>query len=194
MGIPAPTYIAHEGDSKKPSRENAIRYARFFRVDLEWLLNGNGELRPARLSVVPLVGYVGPGSEVIFAHQTQSEPPGEAVMPPGGSNFDLIALEVRGEAMPGVADDGAVIYFRDDRLPPTEELLGKLCICGLDDGRILVKRLQRGRDPGRFDLYSGIGAPLLDAPVTWAALVQWINHNSPLRLAALTGHLAILNI
>jgi len=41
MGVKVATYIAHENGSRKLTR-SADRYARFFRVSMEWLLTGRG--------------------------------------------------------------------------------------------------------------------------------------------------------
>jgi len=43
MGIGEPTYLGHENGSRGLSRA-AARYARFFRVSLDWLIGGQGEL------------------------------------------------------------------------------------------------------------------------------------------------------
>jgi phage repressor protein C with HTH and peptisase S24 domain len=55
MGIEAPTYLGHENGSRGLSRAVA-RYARFFGVSLDWLIDGRGELkhagRDARLATV----------------------------------------------------------------------------------------------------------------------------------------------
>lgn len=44
MGIPEPTYLAHENASRGFDRV-ASRYAKFFKVGLEWLLTGVGGMR-----------------------------------------------------------------------------------------------------------------------------------------------------
>jgi phage repressor protein C with HTH and peptisase S24 domain len=55
MGIEAPTYLGHENGSRGLSRAVA-RYARFFGVSLDWLIDGRGELKlaggDARLATV----------------------------------------------------------------------------------------------------------------------------------------------
>src|SRR5215471_7339103 len=42
MGIEEPTYLGHENGSRGVSR-TAARYARFFGVSLDWLIDGRGE-------------------------------------------------------------------------------------------------------------------------------------------------------
>ena len=46
MGIEEPTYLGHENGSRGLSRA-AARYARFFGVSLDWLIDGRGEARLA---------------------------------------------------------------------------------------------------------------------------------------------------
>lgn len=125
------------------------------------------------LMAVPIIGYVGAGGETHLYAEGQG-PFGEAPMPPHGVNEQTVAVVVRGDSMAGQADDGWLIYYNDRREPPTDDLIGKLCVVGLDDGRILIKRLLRGRGPGLFDLYSSIGGPITDQRVEWAARVSWI--------------------
>lgn len=122
-------------------------------------------------SPVELIGYVGAGGEVLY--DEGQGPFGEAPMPPGGKTPEMVAVEVRGDSMAGLLGDGSVIYYDNRREPPTDELFGKLCVVGLADGRVLVKRLLRGRN-GLFDLYSLAAVPLLDQAVTWAARVSYI--------------------
>ena len=44
MGVPEPTYMGHENGSRGFKLKSAERYARFFRVDLNWLLTGKGSM------------------------------------------------------------------------------------------------------------------------------------------------------
>jgi hypothetical protein len=103
----------------------------------------------------------------------QREGQGEASMPPGGTK-DTVAIKVTGNSMRGVAQEGWLLYFDDLRLPPSEVMLGELCVVGLDDERVLVKYLHRGRGAGLFDLESASSPTLRDVKVQWAALVTAI--------------------
>lgn len=133
----------------------------------------NFQLLDERITAtVPLVGFVGAGAHVNLYSQGQG-PFEEVEKPPGGSD-DTVAVEVRGDSMAGIADDRWVIYYDDRREPVTEDLFGKLCVVGLANDGVLIKRLAPGRAPGRFDLYSSQGSPMLDQEVIWAAKVAWI--------------------
>lgn len=56
LGALRPTYLGHENGSRGFKGE-AERYARFYKVSLEWLLTGRGEARPrsldARVQALP---------------------------------------------------------------------------------------------------------------------------------------------
>jgi hypothetical protein len=85
-----------------------------------------------------------------------------------------VAVEARGDSL-GSLFDRALVYFDDRREPVTEDLVGHLCVVGLADGRILVKKIMRSRsDAGLYHLYGQYGEPILDMPVKWAARVKTI--------------------
>lgn len=121
---------------------------------------------------VPVVGYVGAGAEAHFYDAGQG-PFGEANMPPRGKT-SLVAVVVRGDSMAGTVDDGSTVYYDDRRTPPSEDLIGRLCIVCLKDGRVLLKKLRQGRSAGRWDLYSANGPVMIDQVVEWAAKVLFI--------------------
>jgi len=121
---------------------------------------------------VPIVGYVGAGGEVLFSEG--QGPFGHVQMPPKNAGETTVAVVVRGDSMSGQLEDGWTIYYDKRQEPPSESLTGRLCVVGLTDGRVLVKKLIHGRQVGHYDLYSANAAPLLDQPVQWAAKVSWI--------------------
>jgi hypothetical protein len=76
--------------------------------------------------------------------------------------------------MAGQLEDGWIVYYDNRRDPPTNDMYGKLCVVGLRDGRVLIKKLLPGRQTGCFDLYSTASSPMQDQQVEWAARVSWI--------------------
>lgn len=166
------TYRSHEGSSDTGTRdydyETAQRYGRTFKVNPLWLLHGLGT--PKRAGV-PIVGIAGANHDGTVLYSEGQAGPDEAPMVPGGSE-NTVAVEVRGDSMRGIAEDGWLIYYNDRRDPPTEDLVGEVCIVGLADGRVLVKKLVAGRKKHHFDLESTGGQPTIyDARVQWAAAV-----------------------
>lgn len=146
------------------SREWAIKLAPHLKVSANDLMFGG--------LTVPVVGNVGAGSETHFYGQADANL-GFARFPPGGSER-TVAVEVRGDSLGG-AFSGWLIYYDERRDPPTDDLLGALCVVGLSSGQVLVKTLMRGRLLGHWDLFAGVsGAPLTDQVVEWAARVTAI--------------------
>ena len=115
---------------------------------------------------VPIVGVVRAGAEAYFPEPANL---GRARRIEG-SGADTVAVEIQGNSL-GAEFDGWVAYYdrRDD--PPTAALLGHLCVVGLRDGRIMVKKLARSRHKDRFHLSSVNAETLFDQRVDWAARV-----------------------
>jgi transcriptional regulator with XRE-family HTH domain len=177
LAVPYGTYSGHESGLRGIKRADAERYAAFFRVPLAWLLTGDGA---AEHSTVPIVGIAGASADGALSYGFESSELGEAPMPPGGTER-TVAVEVRGDSLRGVAEDGWLVYYDDRRDPITPDLLGELCVVGLEDGRTLIKTPYAGRGPGLFDLESTNATTIRDVPVRWAALVTAIVPRSPAR-------------
>lgn len=166
MGVPYGTYSSHENGNRDYGQDEADRYGAFFRVDAGWLMTGSGQ--PTR-RMAPIVGHAGAGPDgnVMFA---EGQGYFGEVPPPTGSGPDVVALEVVGHSMRGMAEDGWIIFYEEIQAPGPY-LYDELCVCWLEDGRVLVKYLQPGREPGLFDLESTNAPTLRDVPVREAALI-----------------------
>jgi hypothetical protein len=186
MRIPVSTYGAHERAQLPGGRDYgpdaATRYARRFGVTPEWLLTG---LRQAQTDIpfppeqfeeprtpkLPVLGYVGAGAEAYYYDVSQGflddidlpKPPTDAT----------VILEIHDDSV-GSLFNRWLVFFDEVRKPVTPDLLGRLCVVGLDDGRMFVKQLQHGQCEGKYDLISESGATLLDVSVRWAAKVTAI--------------------
>ncbi len=162
LGTTRNQYAKLEGGSRRLSDIWIARAAAAYGIDA-------GDVVTERRAVVPVVGYVGAGSEAHF--DAAQGPVGEAPAPEG-STSKTVAVEVRGESL-GTFFDGWLVFYDDVRSPITDDLVGRLCVVGLEDGRILVKMVQRSRSGvGRFDLHGQFGDPVLDVDVAWAAPVK----------------------
>ena len=124
---------------------------------------------PGKIATVPLVGYVGAGAEALLFADGQG--PFGDVDAPEDATDKTVAVEIRGESM-GALFDKWLVYYDDVRDPPGGNQIGKICVCGLADGRILVKKLIHGQLPGHFTLLSNVEAPIYDVVVDWAAAVK----------------------
>lgn len=163
------TYASNENGNAPFSFSRAQDYASVYDVRAEWLYSGDGPMRDAgAVPMVRIIGSVGanPDGRVILS---QADARYDMAPAPPGAGERVVALEVDGHSMRGVADDGALIYFEDQRTPPTEEMLGHIVILETDDGLVLVKRLLRGGTRGKFDLESIVGPTLENQTLRWAA-------------------------
>lgn len=126
------------------------------------------ELPPPEVQVV---GKVLAGSDsIMFMH---NDSPIDTVKAPDWATENTVAVQVDGTSL-GALLDGSYLFYNEVRFPPDDTWVGRLCVCGLTDGRVVVKAIRRGRLPGRWDLHANVGPPIYDAEVQWAALVREI--------------------
>lgn len=172
------SYGGNENGNAPYSFAKALAYGAAFKVSPEWLYAGRdapdadaGAL--GEPTGVPVIGHVGadPSGCVLFATGQGTD---EFVPLPPGGGHTAVALKVVGHSMPGLAEDGALIYFEDQRTPPSPDMLGHVVVVETDDDQVLVKRLFRGARAGRFDLASIAGPTLHDRRLRWAAHVTAI--------------------
>lgn len=163
------TISSWERGRTEPTREDVVRVARALAVSVGDLEGSGGPPR----ATVPLVGYVGAGAEAHF-YGSGDEGLGEVPAPDGATDRTR-AAEIRGESL-GPLFEYWLIFYDDVRSPITPDLHGRLCIVGLANGKVLVKKVRPSRTPGLFHLLSNTEEPLLDQDVSWAARVK---HMSP---------------
>lgn len=167
------TYASNENGNAPFSYRRAKDYAAAFKVRPEWLYDAAGGMRATAPGMAPVIGRVGanPGGDVLLA---SGQDGGElAPIPPGGTD-KAVALLVSGHSMRGLADDGALIYFEDQRTSPSADMLGQVVVLETETDEVLVKRLLRGSAPGLYDLESIAGPTRHDARIRWAAHITAI--------------------
>lgn len=153
------SYLGGKSDSMKGTTQDAICDA--YGVASEELFG--------QAATVPVVGYVQAGAEAVLFAEGQG--PFDFVPAPKGSTEKTVAVQVRGESL-GPFFSEWLVYYDDVRSPITSDLLNELCVVGLPDGRILVKKVQASREPNLFHLMSQTEGPLLDQEIVWAAKVK----------------------
>lgn len=160
------TYSQHERGVAGITRA-AATYARAYKVSEAWLLTGEGDMEEERtVAIVGLAG-AGPDGAVLFA--TGDGNFGE-VPAPQDAPAHVEALEVRGDSMYGIANDGWILFY-EDKEPPSLHHIGELCVCWLEDERVLVKIPQLGSEPGLFHLESANARTMRDVPVRAFSIV-----------------------
>jgi len=118
---------------------------------------------------VPLVGYVGAGAVAHFYGGSQGEL--GRVPAPDKATADTVAVEVRGGSL-GALFENWLVYYDEVRSPVTSDMIGRLCVVGLLDDRVLVKQIKRSKSPGLYHLLSNIEGPILDVEIAWGARVK----------------------
>lgn len=125
------------------------------------------------LPLVRVIGRVGANPDDTIIYTSADDAGAWAPLPPGGTP-KAAAVEVVGHSMRWVAEDGSLIYFEQQRNPPSEDMLGDIVIVETEHEQVLVKRLLRGSRPKHFDLESQNGATLRDQRIVWAAEITAI--------------------
>lgn len=170
----------------------ALASERGHRVTIDWILSGlapGPEQAPARpdkvyvpldqfendgqpppVSEVRLVGYVGAGQEAHYYALADDEL--DRVPAPDGMTPATVAVEIRGSSL-GALFDRWLVYYDDVRTPVSSDQIGAICVVGLPDDRVLIKKLRRSKvGDGLFDLLSNTEDPITAQPVMWAAKVK----------------------
>lgn len=156
-----------------PKGEALQRLADIANTTVERLLNLD-DITNEMPDQIPVVGYVGAGATIL---PIDDHPQGQGIdfveRPPFVSG-KAVAVEVRGDSLFPVAENGWKLVYAGDQTVVEEEVLNSLCVCQLEDGRVLVKRVLRGTKPLHYHLQS-TNAPLIeDARLVWAAKVKAI--------------------
>jgi transcriptional regulator with XRE-family HTH domain len=123
---------------------------------------------------IPVVGYVGAGAAI---YAFDDEPLGQgfdAVERPAFVKGGAVAVEVRGDSLFPVAEEGWRIVYTGEQTLVEEDVLNRLCVVRLLDGRTLVKRVLRGTKAQRYHLASTNAPMIEDAEIEWAARVKAI--------------------
>jgi phage repressor protein C with HTH and peptisase S24 domain len=153
IGVSPERYQSHENGWSGLSRA-APRYARFFRVSLDWLLTGRGDMKSASDSSIPIMGVVTAGQTVIPA-DGEASVLGEMSWPGGD---EVHGFRVQGESMYPRFLDGELLLVEAQPKDP-RQLLNGYALVQLTDGRRMVKMLRAGSRPGLYTLESHNAPP-----------------------------------
>lgn len=164
------------GRQRGISTETLEQLAPVLQTTPEWLLSAMGpeiadtEEDHPDSDTVPVKGFVGAGAKAHFLSLEEGEL--DRVPALKDATPETVALEIRGDSL-GELFDRWLVFFDDVRSPVTSDLLGKLCVVGLEDDRVLVKKIKRQPD-GRYTLLSDEKrqAPMPDMVIRWAARVK----------------------
>lgn len=122
---------------------------------------------------IPVVGYVGAGARV-YAYDDRIDS-GDTIDRPPMTQGDLLAVEVKGDSMLPLAEEGWHIVYTAEATVDENEVLNKVCVVQLDeDESMMVKRVLRGSQPYHYHLSSLNAALIEDVKLRWAAVVKAI--------------------
>lgn len=166
------TYVNGE---RNPPLDVAERIGASLGVYGRYIFDGTGpkyiKAADNKLHKVPLVGYVSAGAEAHLFSDGQG--PFDMVDAPDNPTDKTVAVEIRGTSL-GALFDRWLAFYDNVSDPPHDGLVGRVCVVGLEDGRIVVKLLQRGRDQGTWDLLANTEPPIYGVNAIWAAPVSFI--------------------
>ena len=151
-----------EKGEREMTRPWAERLAPHLGVSPEFLVFSKGR----RSSVV---GYAAAGGDGLTFADGQG--PFEEVDAPLWATDRTVAVRIRGNSL-GVHFNGWLAFYDDRRDPPDESLIGRLCICGLVGGRVVIKTMRQGSGKRFFHLESITEPTMFDQQVEWAAEVR----------------------
>jgi len=152
------TYTSAENGNREPSRAAAERYSKAFRVSLDWLVLGLGQMKPGVWGV-SLVGYVGARAEVFPIEDQELD----IIEVPFQVSPSCVAFIVRGDSMWPKYEDGTILIAEE--VFDATALLHKRCVAHLSDGRRFVKTLTLGSKPGLYTLLSERYEPIHDVEI-----------------------------
>lgn len=127
--------------------------------------------RKSTIGEVQVVGYVTAGGQ-----EHRLPLPSEdldTVTAPENVTNQTVAVQIRGKSM-GSLFDRWYAFYDDIRSPFTDDLVGQLCVVGLPDGRVMIKKISHSRKAGHFNLLSETEPPIREVTIDWAAKVKSI--------------------
>lgn len=160
--------------TKNPTYANLAKIAEVLGVEVTDFVTeqSDGKVQPA----ISVPGYVGAGAQVdLNDPYAKGDGMYKIACPPQLTPHGIVAVEVRGDSMEPVYSEGDVLFYtrNDDHGIPTEAI-GKKCVAETEDGKVWVKQLKIGSQPGLWHLYSinPSANNMLDVQVKWAAPVR----------------------
>lgn len=119
--------------------------------------------------LVPVVGYVGAGSEVFIDNQSGDDVL-EMIDPPIGVNKNVVAVRIRGNSMYPFRE-GWILFYTKDCDGVGDDCIRRICVVKRIDGAMFVKEVHHGSRSGMFTLLSWNAPPIEDVNLVWAARV-----------------------
>lgn len=137
----------YERDEYEPSREVVEKLAVALETSPEYLYFG----RSPQQTAIPVAGRIG-GAGLLEAEA------GSGLV--GLRDSQLVAYRLLDDSMAPVFRSNQLLLVLNATAATPAALLGRDVLAELEDGRVLLRRLMPGAEPGRYDL-AGYNAPAL---------------------------------
>lgn len=170
-GININTFKSIANGTRGLTAENAILIARHHRVSPGWLMFNEGS--PDGRDLIPLSGYVGAGQQFHFVELPEGAGDLTSLRIGGG---ETTAMEVRGDSMLPAYRSGDII-FAGPFTRSMDVVLGEECLVVLEDGRQLLKIVEKGSRPGTVTLLSWNSEAIRDVEMHSAAPVVGVKRH-----------------
>lgn len=150
---------------RAPSIDNFIAIARIVEKPISFLL-GEDAVQEEVDAVVPVMGYLGAGSEIEPEFEQIPHDGLDQIIIPFPLPAEMIAFEVRGISMLPVYKDGHIVVVYREQKRPIEAFYGQEVAVRTSDGRRFIKTLMRGAH--------GVNLMSFNAPLIEDVEVEWI--------------------
>lgn len=172
---------ARSGKREGVSTRTIAALAKVLKTTEAWLMSGEGgeDVGGGAALSIHVTGQVGAtpdGQVVMLTGKDRDEVP-----PPPGPYREAMAFEVNGPMLQPVGELGAVLYFGAREPELRAEMIGDVCAVETDDGRVLVAKVRRGAEPGRYDLEPVLAPTIPNVRLKWAA--EFLNAMRPAQAA-----------
>lgn len=131
-------------------------------------------------STIPVMGYVGAGSEIEPDFEQIPEDGLDHIPAPFHLPEEMIAFEVRGDSMMPMFEEGMILVVYREQRRSLESFFGERAVVRTTDGRRFVKTIMRGID-GSASLISWNAKPIENVGIAWVGEIFTIFPPSAIR-------------
>jgi DNA-binding XRE family transcriptional regulator len=175
LEVTQPTVHRWEKGFYEPDEEVLRRLADMTQLSPAYLRYGENGALGDWPSSVPLVGYISAGAEIQMMDDRSSV--ASMVEGPPRDRLTIAALQVRGDALYPVYQDGDMVFYSAHTGLDDNEFLGRECVVKIADGATVLRRVVRGAQRGKYTLIAFNAPAMADQKLDWAKPVRWIRRS-----------------
>lgn len=171
LGVTQPTVHRWEKGFYDPDEKALQRLAALTQLSPAYFRYG--EVTDTGVHAAPLLGCVAGGAQIQLYGELQPDRPVDKIEAPAGV-AGTVALRIEGDGLYPVYQNGDVIFYVRDLAMPESEFLARECVVKLADGPMLLRRVMRDSQRGRYTLVSHHAPPMNSVKIDWASPVRWV--------------------